>query len=386
MRYNSKMPDAIPSSEPDNNRLVAQCLRWEQLAQEGDSEAIDANEVRRWLALMPARLDAVTLAHWGETLSTLAWVTIEDENDSPDGPLLVAFLEHAVKVPLHVWLAEDENWSAPHVPYEDYENGYEEPPHARSSYDGLLRILRMLSFSCGAGPHPMLMAALHVGWEPTALLDHLDGAREIQRLYCEEHARHRADGPPTSLTAQAFLLESVLGAMACSAWRPADRGHPAWSGLWDSNVHGYYQETEASGELALHGAEQRRAAEAALESFPQLKGQAMQAYLEWRQLRVKLMAGRFFPLAVETDQGLDVLLPLLSAWLKKNGTNRGATALCEQLQEQHPAIAQLLEMHCSFYVQPNHAMRDAASLLDAYQNALGLNQGTPLSIAHLDLG
>ena len=28
------------------------------------------------------------------------------------------------------------NWVAPTVPYEDYENGYEEPPHARSAYDG----------------------------------------------------------------------------------------------------------------------------------------------------------------------------------------------------------------------------------------------------------
>lgn len=380
------MPAVTPTLQLDDAQLMAQYLRWEQLGQEGDTEAIDANQVRHWLAHMPARLSAVTLAGWGETLSNLAWVTIEDEGASPDGHLLVAFLEYAVKVPLHVWLAEDENWVAPTVPYEDYENGYEEPPHARSAYDGFLRALRMLSFSSGAGPHPMLMAALHLGWEPTSLLDHLDGAREIQRLYCEENAHHRSEAPPTSLTAQAFLLEGILGAMATSTWRPNNRTHPVWEGLWNSHVHGYYQETEAIGELALHGAEQRRAAEAALVAFPHFKGQAMQAYLDWRQLRVKLIAHRFFPLSAQHDNGLAVLVPLLSAWLKKDGTNPGATALCNQLVQQHPAVAQLLEMHCSFYTQPNHALRDAPSLLDAYQSALGLDQDTPLSIAHLDLG
>lgn len=380
------MTAATPSPEPHDAQLMAQYLRWEQLAQEGDSEAIEANDVRRWLARMPVRLTAVSLAAWGETLSNLAWVTIEDEGNSPDGHLLVAFLEHALKVPMHIWLAEDEHWSPPVVPYEDYENGYEEPPHARSSYDGLLRVLRMLSFSSGSGPHPMLMAALQLGWEPTSLLDHLDGAREIQRLYCEENVHHRSEAPPTSLTAQAFLLEGVLGAMATSTWRPRNRTHPVWAGLWNSHVHGYYQETEAIGELALHGAEQRRAAEAALVTFPHFKGQALQAYLDWRQLRDKLVANRFFPLSPEHDQGLSVLVPLLAAWLKKEGTHRGAVALCNQLETQHPAVAQLLEMHCSFYAQPNHAMRDAPSLLDAYQNALGLNQHPPLSIAHLNLG
>ena len=86
------MPAVTPTLQLNDAQLMAQYLRWEQLGQEGDTEAIDANQVRHWLAHMPARLSAVTLAGWGETLSNLAWVTIEDEGASPDGHLLVAFL------------------------------------------------------------------------------------------------------------------------------------------------------------------------------------------------------------------------------------------------------------------------------------------------------
>ena len=86
------MPAVTPTLQLDDAQLMAQYLRWEQLGQEGDTAAIDANHVRHWLAHMPARLSAVTLAGWGATLSHPACVTIGDEGASPDGLSLVALL------------------------------------------------------------------------------------------------------------------------------------------------------------------------------------------------------------------------------------------------------------------------------------------------------
>ena len=374
------MPPMIRLSDFD---FLQQQTLWLTLAHEGDIEPVDKAALRQWLCEAPRRMEKTSLAAWVSLTGLLVWATLEDEAGHPnDAILLRAVLEHALTVPLHVWMAEGEPLvkSKPNPNYVPNEDD-EEMPDARPAYDALRSLLGMLSFAdAGVGPHPSIVALFESDWNPGPLLHYLDQAREIQGLYvCTEHT-------PKTSTAQGFLLEGVLSAMGNSSWRPPE--HPAMAMLWDKEAHAYYKYDSPTGRdsLSLRNKEQRLAARAAYEAFPQYAGKALLAYLQWPEMRQHMKAETFFPFPFDQSHDLQTLEALVRTWQQQNSVSSGTKALCNELKKHHPDVAHLLEMHCSFYSQPNHALQHLSDITMSFRQIVGREKPQMFSIEHLDLG
>lgn len=380
MRYNIAMSTARPFSTAE---FVQKEREWLELAHEGDIDPVDATELRAWLEQTPGRLNQTSLTAWVEMTGLLLWKTHGNEQATPsDGELLRSVLDHALTIPMHVWMAEGKPLVASkpnphHVPSEDDEEDHE----TRPAYDALRGVMGMLSLAeTGQGPHPTMMAALALGWQPGPLLHHLDQAREIQAVYVETEYTPKTD------TAQGFLVSAVLAAMGSSPWVP--QAHPCLAMLWDKNVHNYYQrDTSHDGIGRRTNKERSQAAKTAFDAFPQYAGQALLAYLNWNDLRHSLRSDQMFPFPFKESHGTQTLEALVRSWQQQHHSMRvSAKAVCKQIEHHHASLAHLLEVHCSFYSQPEHAIQNLSDLMESFHVVIGKEHMQTLSIAHLDLG
>lgn len=384
MGYNIGMSSATPSRFSDFD-FVQQAALWLSLAHEGDIDPVDKNMLRKWLAEAPGRMNQTSLAVWVSLTGLLVWITHDEEQAHPsDGPLVRAVLDHAVGVPIHVWMAEGHPLveSIPNPNYVPSEDDDPEEHENRPAYDALRGLTGMLAMAeAGLGPHPTLSAVLASGWEPGPLLGHLDQAREIQALYVE------TEYTPKTHTAQGYLICGILSAIGTSDWRP--QAHPALAMLWDKDAHDYYryEGSISSGELPLRNTEKRHAAQRTLAAFPEYAGLALNTFLDWTNLRRLMGADAFFPFPFEKSHETDTLHALVRCWQQRNGgAHLGSPNICAGLIYHHPEVANLLEMHCSFYTQPNHALNNLPSIMGAFEHVVGVRENQTLSIDHLDLG
>lgn len=356
---------------------------WLALASDGDIDPIDIDELRAWLFQTPSRLDQTSLAAWTALAATLVWKSDDNKAHPGDGLLVRMLLDHALTVPMHVWMAEGEPLvkdtpNPNYVPnFDDDDVGDQRA--VRPAYDSLLHLLALLSSSeAGLGPHPIFMEIVHSGWEPGPLLHHLDKVREMQALYI------KTDRTPSAVTAQGHLIEGVLAAMGTSAWRPAPNS--LWSLLWDSGMHDYYGNNSGTeNELQLKRAQQRASATAAWTTFPQYAGVALAAYQESPGYRNHMKAEHFAPFPFDASHDAQTLQIWLDIWQRKDMTWNKNSTLCAGLIEHHPKVAHLLEMHCSFYTQPEDAMRDIANIAEAFQHAIGRGTYEQLSISDFNV-
>lgn len=383
MRYNKRMSNAPVPQRLSDSDFVQQEKLWLALADQGDTDPIDVDALRIWLDQAPGRLEQTSLAAWTSLGTVLVWRTQDETTAHPeDVRLSRAVLDHALTVPIHVWMAEgpplvEKTVNPDYVP--NMEDGDEDDGPARPAYDALRSFLGTLSFAdAGQGPSSIFMGILASGWEPAPLLHHLDHAREIQALYVEN------ENSPKTSTAQAFLIEAALSAMGTSAWRPSQ--HTAWSMLWNENVHAYYQPDEGAYGPRIRSGEQRRAAAAALETFPQYAGMALNAYLTWPKLRRSMNAADMFPFPFEHSCDANTLETWVRCWQNRDNNSIGAKTACHLLEQHHPQIAHLLDMHCSLYTTAHDARRNATNIMESFQHLVGGKEPDTLSIGHLDLG
>lgn len=265
---------------PDNDFLRLQ-TEWLELQNNNNADGIDLVTLRIWLAQAPSRLEQTSLAIWTSLTGVLVLATEKDAQCNPlDGPLIKQLLDHALTIPMHVWLAEGKSLVQDKINPDYLFNAENDDSdfvfEARPAYDELRSLFSLLSWqSKDAGPHSLFMATLALGWQPGPLLSHLDSVREIQMLQAENARASRTD------TAQGFLLESCLSAMAISDWRPAP--HNVWGMLWDTGIHAYYTDDDIQyrpiDEQRKRALEQRKASAAVLAHFPEYTGLALRSYL-----------------------------------------------------------------------------------------------------------
>ena len=300
------------------------------LASDGDIEPIDIDELRVWLFQAPGRLDQTSLAAWTSLTATLVWKS--DKKAHPEEGLLVRMLlDHALTVPMHVWMAEGEPLvkSTPnpnYVPNFDDDDAGDQRA-VRPAYDSLLHLLAMLSSSeAGLGPHPIFMEIIHSGWKPGPLLEHLDKVREMQNVYMNIDGTHR------TTTAQGRLIENVLSAMGTSAWRPAPC--PIWALLWDSKMNDYYGNRERNKqeqELPLKRAQRIASATIVWTTFPQYAGLALAAYTQSAGHRDHINADFLFPFPFDASHDTQTLKTWLHTWQRKDISWTANPTLCASL-------------------------------------------------------
>jgi hypothetical protein len=93
----------------------------------------------------------------------------------------------------------------------------------------------------------------------------------------------------------------------------------------------------------------------------------------------------FFPFPFDQSNDTLTLEAFLRLWQQKNRGFFSATRLCEHLVQYHPQVANMLEMHCSFYNQPSQAVMNLHNMTEAFQSLIGCSTIQTLSIKHLDL-
>ena len=385
MQYNIGMPATASPPRFSDSEFVSQEKLWLKLAHEGDVEPVDKEALRQWLTEAPGRLRQTSLAAWTSLAGLLLWVTHDSGIAHPkDGHLVRKLLDHALTVPIHMWMAEGEplvkeSVNPNHVPSDEEDEPSDHD--ARPAYDALRGLTGMMAMAeAGLGPHPTLTAVLASGWQPGPLLAHLEQAREIQMLYCER--------PQTlTRTAQGYLVDGILSAIGTSEWRP--EAHPAMALLWGPEVQEYYsQEPDHTlGQERLRSQELGQAAQRVFQAFPEHAAQALRTFVDMPALRRHMGAAAFFPFPFDKSHDVQTLGALLRCWQQRDNVfHRGTKGFCDELTRHHPDVANLLEMHCSFYTQPNHALNNLPSIIEAFEHVVGVRENQMLNIDHLDLG
>lgn len=351
-----------------DNDLQRQAHAWLLLVDEGDTEPIVVDDLRRWLDQMPQRLSETTLTDWTLLMGTLIWSTY-DQPEPNDAVFLKTLLDHAVTVPMHEWLAEEPAADRARSP-----NGVDPRP----AYDALRWLTYMLSRGAeDEGPANLFVQTLGLGWAPEHLLWHLDQAREIQSLYMDddgEHERH---------TAQNLLIQAVLATMGTTTWRPTE--HPVWELLWLRGVHTYYHdEVNYEPGPPPRKQEKRQAALATYQLFPQYTPLVLTSYNQWKDLRRHLPLSSLFPLVLTQSDPEKLLRALLSCRAQRSNVHNGGVEFNKVLTAHHPELVELLDLHTSFYAQPHQASNAAGDVVEAFCRMVNRTAVDSLALPDLD--
>lgn len=281
-------------------------------------------------------------------MARFLWFTCKDNKHRPqDALLLRSVLEHALTVPMEIWLTEDSSF------VQEWDPDEPERPTPRRAYD-----------------------ALHQQrWNISAPNFCPGIAIELQKEYVESAFIR------TSITdtIQGLLLEAVLSAMATSPWRPVQ--HDVWALLWDTDAHGYYNYDYPSRPKTAR----IQALKKAREAFPQYAGLALTKYMTNRYIGRHTDQEYIFPFPFDVCHEGVTLTALVMLWSDEDEFGRARTRVRQLLTQHHPDVAYFLEMHQSLYDQPKDAIEAAGGVLEAFQEMLGLKVRGTLCISDMAL-